>query len=220
MAQVVQGIAVVHRDGLLREALANIARRVAPEGPVRSLPSLEALHRHLHFGTLRLLLLDDHFVRRDGCDFFHVRQRLYGTRIILFADRLVRRDVVSALVDGASGYVSQEMDAAEITGAMEIVWRGGAYIPPLPNPAPQLVAEDGARVVDDPRLTARQRDVLALMRMGKSNKEIARDLDIAESTVKVHVAAIFQILHVRNRLSAIIRSQPRIANGPAINLSA
>ena len=117
-------------------------------------------------------------------------------------------------------YLSQEMDAAEITGAMEIVWRGGAYIPPLPNPAPQLVAEDGSRVVDDPRLTARQRDVLALMRMGKSNKEIARDLDIAESTVKVHVAAIFQILHVRNRLSAIIRSQPRIANGPAINLSA
>ena len=45
MAQIVQGIAVVHRDGLLREALANIARRVAPEGPVRSLPSLEALQQ-------------------------------------------------------------------------------------------------------------------------------------------------------------------------------
>jgi len=53
-------------------------------------------------------------------------------------------------------------------------------------------------------LTPRQRDVLAMVRQGKSNKEIARDLGLAEITVKLHVTAILRALGVENRTQAAI----------------
>jgi DNA-binding CsgD family transcriptional regulator len=53
-------------------------------------------------------------------------------------------------------------------------------------------------------LTERQREVLALMMEGKSNKEICRVLDLAEPTVKYHVAAILKILKVANRTEAVL----------------
>jgi len=57
------------------------------------------------------------------------------------------------------------------------------------------------------RLTSRQKDVLKLMAEGYSNKEIARNLDIAEATTKIHAAAILRELGVRNRTEAAVLLQ-------------
>jgi DNA-binding NarL/FixJ family response regulator len=57
------------------------------------------------------------------------------------------------------------------------------------------------------RLTSRQKDVLKLMAEGYSNKEIARSLDIAEATTKIHVAAIMRELGARNRTEAAVLLQ-------------
>ena len=57
---------------------------------------------------------------------------------------------------------------------------------------------------EDIRLTARQRDVLALLVQGKPNKLICRALDLAEGTVKIHVTAILKALNVSNRTQAVI----------------
>jgi len=54
------------------------------------------------------------------------------------------------------------------------------------------------------RLTPRQRDVLELLVKGQSNKEIARTLDLGEGTVKIHLAALFRNLGVRNRATAAV----------------
>ncbi len=56
-------------------------------------------------------------------------------------------------------------------------------------------------------LTERQVDVLRLLALGKPNKSIARDLNISEGTVKIHLAAIFRALNVRNRVEAVVASQ-------------
>ena len=56
-------------------------------------------------------------------------------------------------------------------------------------------------------LTDRQIDVLWLLSQGKPNKEIARDLGISEGTVKIHLAAIFRALNVRNRVEAVVRAK-------------
>jgi DNA-binding NarL/FixJ family response regulator len=53
-------------------------------------------------------------------------------------------------------------------------------------------------------LTPRQRDVLALLVAGKSNKQICRELDLAEGTVKGHIAAIFRALEVTTRVQAVV----------------
>jgi DNA-binding NarL/FixJ family response regulator len=56
-------------------------------------------------------------------------------------------------------------------------------------------------------LTERQMDVLRLLSQGKPNKLIARDLGISEGTVKIHLAAIFRALNVRNRVEAVVASR-------------
>ena len=56
------------------------------------------------------------------------------------------------------------------------------------------------------KLTARQREVLSLLTRGKSNKEIARLLGIAEATTKIHMAALVRALGVRNRTEAAFKA--------------
>ena len=60
--------------------------------------------------------------------------------------------------------------------------------------------------MDQKQLTPRQRDVVTEMCKGKSNKEIARTLGMAEATVKLHLTEIFRTLEVKNRASAIIKA--------------
>ena len=70
--------------------------------------------------------------------------------------------------------------------------------------------------VDLPKLTKRQREVLSLLAGGKSNKEIARVLDIAEATTKIHMAALLRALRVRNRTEAAFKAgSPSIPGLPA-----
>ena len=68
---------------------------------------------------------------------------------------------------------------------------------------------DHARGVDGLRklLAERQIDVMRLLSQGKPNKLIARDLGISEGTVKIHLAAIFRALNVRNRVEAVVASR-------------
>ena len=69
--------------------------------------------------------------------------------------------------------------------------------------------------VDLPKLTKRQREVLSLLAGGKSNKEIARALDIAEATTKIHMAALLRALGVRNRTEAAFKAG-KLVNFPGL----
>jgi DNA-binding NarL/FixJ family response regulator len=73
----------------------------------------------------------------------------------------------------------------------------------------EAVPADPARSLDGLRqlLTSRQIDVMMALSQGKPNKLIARDLGISEGTVKIHLAAIFRALNVRNRVEAVVASR-------------
>src|SRR3546814_20177847 len=78
--------------------------------------------------------------------------------------------------------------------------------------APGAVANNGHRNLDSldalrELLTERQIEVLRLLSQGKPDKSIARDLNISEGTVKIHLAAIFRALDVRNRVEAVVASR-------------
>jgi DNA-binding NarL/FixJ family response regulator len=62
-------------------------------------------------------------------------------------------------------------------------------------------------------LSPRQREVFSLLAKGLSNKMIARELDVTEGTVKSHVATIFDVLNVHNRVSAVAEAQ-RLSRDP------
>ena len=131
-----------------------------------------------------------------------------------------------ALDIGAAGYVTKSATAEVMLSALQLVLAGGIYVPPdmlktAPSPAsldrvavaPSNIAV-GRALVD---LTARQREVLACLGQGKSNKVIARELGLSENTVKIHVAAILRALGVDNRTQAALVMQEQISNTPSEN---
>lgn len=115
-----------------------------------------------------------------------------------------RRHVIQAVNLGAAGFIPKTSSSRLMLSALKLVLSGGVYLPPAlldmgPSDNGPLTNEQAVGF-----LTPRQREVLILMGQGKSNKEIARVLDLAEGTVKLHVTAILKALNVNNRTRAVV----------------
>jgi len=122
-----------------------------------------------------------------------------------------RRHVLQAVNLGAAGFIPKTSSSRVMLSALKLVLSGGVYLPPalldqssasaqpLDPPGSPFGAEGTASF-----LTPRQREVLTLLGQGKSNKEIARVLHLAEGTVKLHVTAILKALNVNNRTRAVV----------------
>lgn len=113
------------------------------------------------------------------------------------------REFISAsLAVGMRGVLSKRQSDEDVLSAIKEILAGGVYIPGC------SVEGSGGRMTpgEIPILTPRQRQVLRLLSLGMSNKEIARALRIAESTTKIHTAMLMRALGVRNRTEAAFRA--------------
>jgi DNA-binding NarL/FixJ family response regulator len=113
---------------------------------------------------------------------------------------------------GAKGFLPVSHSLKVLMGALERVRAGGTYVPlalsEAPPKAPELTQSGPLQV-----LTRRQRDVLALISVGKSNKLIADALNMSESTVKAHVKQIIRRLKVANRTqAALLATRPNLGH--------
>ncbi len=113
-------------------------------------------------------------------------------------------DVRRAMGCGVAGYIPKALDSGVIRKALERVLAGETYLPP------SMVGWENngpiPKVSPPPRLTPRQRDVLGFIAQGYSNKKIASELNLAEGTVKLHVAALLKALGVNNRTEAVFEA--------------
>jgi DNA-binding NarL/FixJ family response regulator len=116
---------------------------------------------------------------------------------------------------GVQGFIPKAYSPDVMLSAVRLVLSGGVYVPPMmllqstPPMPPASRVETTASLEErlQKLLTERQIDVLRLLSQGKPNKVIARDLGISEGTVKIHLAAIFRALNVRNRVEAVVASR-------------
>jgi len=115
---------------------------------------------------------------------------------------------------GVQGFIPKAYSPDVMLSAVRLVLSGGVYVPPMllldgGAPAASIHAEPAPTLEERLRklLTERQIDVLRSLSQGKPNKVIARDLGISEGTVKIHLAAIFRALNVRNRVEAVVASR-------------
>jgi DNA-binding NarL/FixJ family response regulator len=149
-----------------------------------------------------VLLLDLSMPDLDGVE---VTRRLAAqapeTRIVVFTSFSDRERIVQALDAGAIGYLLKDAEPEEIHAAIRAASRGEA--PLAPKAAAALLAERSARP-PAVELTARERDVLALVVAGHPNKQIARRLGISEKTVKGHLTNLFQRIGVQDRTQAAL----------------
>jgi DNA-binding NarL/FixJ family response regulator len=126
------------------------------------------------------------------------------------------------LAMGVQGFIPKAYSPDVMLSAVRLVLSGGVYVPPLllqeradgaaaaalsSNAQPTPTSTDSLEERLRKLLTERQIDVLRLLSQGKPNKLIARDLGISEGTVKIHLAAIFRALNVRNRVEAVVASR-------------
>lgn len=119
-------------------------------------------------------------------------------------------DLVRATIErGAMGFIPKSATPAVLIEALRLVLAHGVYLPlevletmNAAPPAPKA-SEPAAEATAVPGLTQRQVEVLRYVIQGKPNKVIARELDIAESTVKVHLSSVLRAFGVRNRTEAV-----------------
>lgn len=135
-----------------------------------------------------------------------------GLRVVVLTASEEDDDVLTALRAGAHGYVLKGVDAERLCEIVRGVAAGESYVSPslaarilaeLRNP-PAAPPSQPAHVDLLSTLTRREDQILAHVAAGRSNKEIARELDLQEKTVKHHMTSILQKLHVRNRTEAAI----------------
>jgi DNA-binding NarL/FixJ family response regulator len=182
--------------------------------------ALEALATH---GGAALMVLDLRMPGMAGASSLRAMRDAYPTaKLVVLSASESRHDILEALSAGVHGYITKTAQPEDIAAAFKYVLGGGVYVPPLLSQGADdstLPPEPGAvhaPTIDLARFTPRQRDVLRLLAAGKSNKEIARELDLAEGTVKIHLAAIFRALNARNRTEAVVLAGKLKSEGPRL----
>ena len=126
-----------------------------------------------------------------------VRRLMPQAPLVILSDREHPQEVCAAFRHGAVGYMPTSTEPAVAIQALSFIKSGGSFFPPsvLSSRLPQETEEP----VEEADLTARQEGVFDLLRLGHSNKVIARELGISESTVKVHARKIMRKYGVANR---------------------
>lgn len=127
-----------------------------------------------------------------------------GTRILMLTVSEDKDNLLAALKAGAHGYVLKGASASELRAIVRRVAGGEVFI--TPALAARLLVEFSRPQPRDPlsELTAREHDVIELLSLGSSNRQIAERLHLAEKTVKHYVTCILQKLHARSRTEAAL----------------
>ena len=125
-------------------------------------------------------------------------------RILMLTVSEDKDNLLAALKAGAHGYVLKGASASELCAIVRRVAGGEAFV--TPELATRLLVEFSRPQARDPlsELTAREHDVIELLSLGSSNREIAERLHLAEKTVKHYVTCILQKLHARSRTEAAL----------------
>ncbi|MDD2914307.1 MAG: response regulator transcription factor [Gallionella sp.] len=117
---------------------------------------------------------------------------------------------------GAMGFVGKNSAVPMMLEALNLVLAGGIYIPPQLLQK-STVATPRKTSQSEIQLTTRQMEALTHLALGLSNKEIADKMNLAEGTVKVHIATLYQILRVSNRIEAVRAAEKLQLIGSAAN---
>jgi DNA-binding NarL/FixJ family response regulator len=133
-----------------------------------------------------------------------VKERHPEVEVIALTSFVAQDKIHAALAAGAAGYVLKDAEADEVAAAIRAVHRGEVHL--APEAARQLAASlrTPRRVVSPEALTERERQVLALVAEGASNKDIGRALSISERTARTHVSNILTKLDLASRTQAAL----------------
>ena len=197
---------IVDDHPLMREAMSALVRELRPQAELSTAGTLAQAQRLLDEQAPPDVAVLDLKLPDGDCEPLVRRLRERGgpaVRVFVLSASNAASDARRMLHAGANGYCAKGESHSTLAAALGLVLNGHDYLPPLllnDSSATPLAGRAAA-------ITPRQRQVLLLLARGLPNKQIGRDLDIAERTVKLHVQALFDLLGANNRTHAVTRAR-------------
>jgi two-component system, NarL family, nitrate/nitrite response regulator NarL len=219
-------VVIAHKSAIFRAGLAHIlaGSRFRVVASVSNPSDLCQGKKFKNHGCVALIGLDED-PSATLSRAFRLKHEIPGLRIVVVAGGCGPEEVLAAIEGGADAYLCKEDITAELLlKSLELVLLGPTVIPRgfllRSDPVPKAVDElhpinDAASIphrTEQPPsggqcdnlhgLSAREKAVLVRLTDGRSNKEIARELDLAEATVKIHVKSLLRKIGAKNRTQA------------------
>jgi DNA-binding NarL/FixJ family response regulator len=205
-------ILLVDDHSLFRSGMQFILEELAQDVTFIEAESCEEALAYQHETDIDLVLLDYHLKGENSDDMalICIREAFSGVKIVVLSSEEKQSIILSAIEGGASGFIPKSSTPEVLIAALKLVFAGGIYIPEQMTRATQSAAINSHNSANSDlgylsALSSRQKEVLMCAVWGKPNKIIARELDIAEGTVKVHLSTAYKILGVKNRTEAVFK---------------
>jgi DNA-binding NarL/FixJ family response regulator len=216
-------------QSVYRIGLRSLIKAEMPSAEVSEASNPSEALAQIRAGAFDLVLVGTDRSGLEQFDFLKAREASPATRFAVVSAFDTRADILATLSAGFHGFISKRQSDTEILAAVTDILAGRIYVPASfakigggnalssqfdGEALPALSTE-----ADVLKLTKRQREVLTLLARGLSNKEIARALDIAEATTKIHMAALLRGLGVRNRTEAAFRAANLVRSTELVSAS-
>lgn len=200
-------VAIVEDNAEICEGLEHIINRDTEFSCVGSCRNTTTALRRLPKLQPNIVIMDIQLPDESGVECTAKLKRLMpSTEIMMFTVYEDHDQIFKALQAGASGYLLKSATPEEILNALRQIQKGGA--PMSDEVARKVIASfhrKGYTSAEDERLTRREEEVLQLLAEGQAAKEIASRLSISSGTVNNHLKHIYQKLHVRSKLEAVVK---------------
>jgi two-component system nitrate/nitrite response regulator NarL len=195
---------------LFREGLSRIlaSRRMVIAGEARSLNEVLEMLRSSDI-QCDLLLCDPGDSEQELMALHGIKQEFPAVRTVLLTHRITPSSLETAIEGGAAAFLPKDISADALRYSLEIVLLGEQIFPTVhsllePRPAAVSPTELPMMTSRQVPLSTRERQILACLVNGQPNKTIARNLNMAEATVKVHLKALLRKINAQNRTQAAI----------------
>jgi DNA-binding NarL/FixJ family response regulator len=205
------GALIADRLTFFRRGMTGLLQESRPGWRLAEAGTFDEVLAYLRDDTPELVLLDLQLPGMDGANGVRrLRMLCPGQSIVVLADSDERTTILECLAAGAQGYVLKSASPSQFLRALDTILSGGVFAPasltgvPLTPPAAAPGLEVSMPLLVT--LTDRQRDVFRLLAEGCATKTIARRLDLAVGTVKVHLAAIYRVLGAHSRMEAMAKA--------------
>ena len=203
-------IFLLAENRLLREALVRILAKKSDVNVVGAFAFAPTVFAELIASHAQVVLLDSPSLAFHGPHLVAtIRSRMPGTRIVMIGMEREEATFLRAVREGVMGYVLQDASPLEIVNVIRSVGCGEAVYPPCCSAAILRLAEQQLACMSEltnckaTGLSRREQQLVELVQLGLTNKEIGARLNLAERTVKNHLYRIFRKTGVRDRLTMV-----------------
>lgn len=202
---------IIDDHAVFADGLALILNTIEPVYDIVVATEVEEFVKdHDRLSAFDAILVDLFLPNLDGFAFLDaVRLNNIDTPVLVISGSEKKADIEKTIAKGAAGFVPKTSNSEDIKTAIDMVIKGGRYLPERYLGEIDWVVASSAFEPQAEELTRRQYQVLKLINEGLKNREIASVLNVTESAVKNHVENLFRVFNVKNRTSCLRSAKER-----------